>query len=311
MKAKTGQVRQEGKTSGVRGVIDLPARVHEVETGSTELPSALQQYLREAAEVPLLTADEEIALSKRIQRGDSRAREHMIRANLRLVVKIAREYDGFGLPLLDMINEGNIGLMRAVEKFDPSKGCRFSTYAALWISQAVRRGLANQAKTIRLPINQIDRLARLNRLARQFQDQYGRPATAMELAKLMGMPVGRIQRLQSAMVHTVSLEAPIGSSEDGSALGDLVEDMNAELPGKALEQKTRFQMLLELVTKLNQRESRILRYRFGLDGGSEKTLEEVGRHFGVTRERIRQLQNVALNKLKLMIEQREFVPGRA
>ncbi len=291
------------------GVRETSPVLKEVETGSTELPSALQQYLREAAEVPLLSADEEVALSKRIQKGDAQAREHMIRANLRLVVKIAREYDGFGLPLLDMINEGNIGLMRAVEKFDPAKGCRFSTYAALWISQAVRRGLANQAKTIRLPINQIDRLARLNRFARQFQDQYGRPATPMELAKLMGMPVGRILRLQSAMVHTVSLEAPIGNSDEGSALGELVEDMNAEQPGKALEQKTRFMMLLELVTKLNQRESRILRYRFGLDGGSEKTLEEVGRHFGVTRERIRQLQNVALTKLRLMIEQREFVPG--
>lgn len=291
------------------GARETLAVLKEVETGSTELPSALQQYLREAAEVPLLSADEEVALSKRIQKGDAQAREHMIRANLRLVVKIAREYDGFGLPLLDMINEGNIGLMRAVEKFDPAKGCRFSTYAALWISQAVRRGLANQAKTIRLPINQIDRLARMNRFARQFQDQYGRPATPMELAKLMGMPVGRILRLQSAMVHTVSLEAPIGNSDEGSALGELVEDMNAEQPGKALEQKTRFTMLLELVTKLNQRESRILRYRFGLDGGSEKTLEEVGRHFGVTRERIRQLQNVALTKLRLMIEQREFVPG--
>lgn len=309
MKAKTDWVAKEGRAVVEAETRETPAMLKEVETGSTELPSALQQYLREAAEVPLLSAEEEVALSKRIQKGDARAREHMIRANLRLVVKIAREYDGFGLPLLDMINEGNIGLMRAVEKFDPAKGCRFSTYAALWISQAVRRGLANQAKTIRLPINQIDRLARMNRFARQFQDQYGRPATPMELAKLMGMPVGRILRLQSAMVHTVSLEAPIGNSDEGSALGELVEDLNAEQPGKALEQKTRFTMLLELVTKLNQRESRILRYRFGLDGGSEKTLEEVGRHFGVTRERIRQLQNVALTKLRLMIEQREFVPG--
>ena len=277
--------------------------------GWVELPSALQQYLREAAEVPLLTAQEEISLAHRIQQGDERAREHMIRANLRLVVKIARDYEGFGLPLLDMINEGNIGLMRAVEKFDPSKGCRFSTYAALWISQGVRRGLAYQAKTIRLPINQIDRLARLNRHSRAFQDSYGRVPTSEELSKLMGMSPDRIRRLQKAVVHTVSLEAPLGSSEDASAFGDLVEDPAAEQPGHALEQKTRFAMLLELVTKLSQRESNILRYRFGLDGGNERTLEEVGRHFGVTRERIRQLQNAALLKLRRMVEQREFVPG--
>lgn len=298
-----------GAVTVPRDVPSIPAPVEAPVT--REIDSPLGQYLREAGVVALLTPEQEVELATRVQAGDAGAREHMIRANLRLVVKIAREYEGFGLPLLDMINEGNIGLMRAVERFDPSKGCRFSTYAALWIKQAVRRGLANQSKTIRLPINLVDRLAKLSRQTQQLQERYGRPPTDGELAEAMGLPVQKIRRLHQAAVHTASLDAPVGNTEDSSTLGELVEDRACGTPYKTLEDKTRFSLLHELLRKLNPRESVILRYRFGLDGGSERTLEEVGRRFGVTRERIRQVQNVALSKLKELLQEREAMPDPA
>ena len=278
---------------------------------SRETESSLTIYLREAAEVALLTPAEEVQLAQRIQSGDASAREHMIRANLRLVVKISREYEGFGLPLLDMVNEGNIGLMRAVERFDPTRGCKFSTYAALWIRQAVRRGLANQSKTIRLPINLIDRLSLMNRTVQALREKYGRPPSDDEIALAMELPVKKIRDLQQASMHTSSLDASISSSEDSSTLGELLEDASRPSPYQVLEDKTRYSLLHELMNHLNARESVILRYRFGLDGGTEKTLEQVGARFGVTRERIRQLQNVALQKLKRLLEEREAVPQTA
>lgn len=280
-------------------------------TRSRELDSPLTMYMREAGQVGLLTPAEEVSLANRVQAGDMAAREHMIRANLRLVVKIGREYDGFGLPLLDLINEGNIGLMRAVERFDPTKGCRFSTYAALWIKQAMRRGLANQSKTIRMPINLVDRLAQLSRHTVQLHQIYGRPPTNSELGEAMSLPPQRIRELRKAAVYTSSLDAPLGNSEDSGTLGEIVEDTTMLSPYGELEEKTVFGLLHELVSKLNPRESTILRFRFGLDGGTEKTLEEVGRKFGVTRERIRQLQNVALTKLRRMMQEREAVQAIA
>jgi len=268
---------------------------------------SLTVYLSDAAEVPLLTSEEEIELAARIQAGDESAREHMIRANLRLVVKIAREYEGFGLPLLDMINEGNIGLMRAVERFDPTKGCKFSTYAALWIRQAVRRGLANQSKTIRLPINMVDRLSQMSRVTRDLRQKLDRNPKDEEIADAMNLPVPKIRRLHAASMQTASLDAPVSSAQDAGTLGELIEDTSGSDPYKTLEDKTRFSLLHELMAQLNPRESMILRYRFGLDGGSERTLEEVGVRFGVTRERIRQLQNCALNKLKALLSEREAI----
>jgi RNA polymerase primary sigma factor len=274
--------------------------------GPSQSESLIHLYMREMGEVPLLSLKQETELAARIHAGDEAARDHMIRANLRLVVKIAREYDGLGLPLLDLINEGNIGLMKAVEKFDPAKGAKFSTYSSWWIKQAVRRALANQSKTIRLPSHVMDKLFRIQRASTRLQSILGRDPTNEELATEVGYPASRIEALRTAAIRPASLEMSLGD-DDTSRLADVVADERIEHPGKQIDAEDRVQLLRELVDRLDARESRILRYRFGLDGGTERTLEEVGKHFGVTRERIRQLQNAALAKLRLMIEERDAV----
>lgn len=271
-----------------------------------ESKSALSLYLRDAVEVPLLTVEEENALAARIHRGDLAAREHMIRANLRLVVKIARDYEGFGLPLLDLINEGNIGLMKGVERFDPAKGGKLSTYAAWWIKQSIRRALANQSKTIRLPVHLVDKVARMKRVAHQLQELLGREATDEELAEEMDTPVKKIRFWRRASQKTASLDAPLGDDES-SRLADVVPDPESGDPYGRLEEKTTHRMVGQFLAILNSRELSILRQRFGLDGQKEKTLDEIGRSFGVTRERIRQLQNIALAKLRERIERHEAV----
>ena len=271
-----------------------------------EAMSAIHLYMRELGKVDLLTRQQEVELAARIRRGDDAAREHMIKANLRLVVKIARDYDGLGLPLLDLINEGNIGLMRAVERFDPAKGAKFSTYSAWWIKQSMRRAIANQSKTIRLPSHVVDKLSVMRRASLKLQETLGREPTNEELAVEVGMPARKVARLREASIRPASLDMPIGD-DDSSRLADIVPDERSVNPYQRLEDQTMLELLRELVTKLEQREERILRFRFGLDGGPERTLEEVGKRFGVTRERIRQLQNVALLKLRRMIEQREAV----
>jgi RNA polymerase primary sigma factor len=262
--------------------------------------------MREVGQVALLSPREEVELAARIQGGDEWAREHMIKANLRLVVKIAREYEGLGLPLLDLINEGNIGLMKAVEKFDPAKGAKFSTYSSWWIKQSMRRAVANQAKTIRLPSHIVEKLCRLRRAATKLQELLGREPSDEELAAELGTTPARVVALQTAALRPASLEMPLGEDDTGR-LADLVPDERAGHPYEELDEKTTLELLRELITKLDPREARILRYRYGLDGGVEKTLEEVGRYFGVTRERIRQLQNAALFKLRRMLEQRDGV----
>lgn len=264
---------------------------------------ALQLYMREVGQVPLLTIEEENALAARIKKGDEAAREHMIRANLRLVVKIAREYEGLGLPLLDMINEGNMGLMRAVERFDPAKGGKLSTYASWWIKQSIRRGIANQAKTIRLPIHAMDKLSKATKVAAQLREELGREPEPEELAEALGVRASRLSEIRTAALRPASLDQPIGD-DDSNMLAEVVKDENARTPYEALEEKTLLSMLGDLVNRLGPREQRIIRQRFGLDGGSEKTLEEIGEKFNLTRERIRQLQNAALEKLRLMIEDR-------
>lgn len=273
---------------------------------SSESSSAIHLYMREMGKVDLLTPQQEVELAGRIHRGDDAAREHMIKANLRLVVKIARDYEGLGLPLLDLINEGNIGLMRAVERFDPAKGAKFSTYSAWWIKQSMRRAIANQSKTIRLPSHVVDKLSVMRRASLKLQEALGREPTNEELAEEVGMPARKVARLREASIRPASLDMPIGD-DDSSRLADLVPDDRSVNPYQSLEDATMLDLLRELVTKLEQREERILRFRFGLDGGPERTLEEVGKRFGVTRERIRQLQNVALLKLRRMIERREAV----
>lgn len=267
--------------------------------------NAFRLYIREIGQVQLLTVQEEIDLAARIKKGDKAAREHMIKANLRLVVKIARDYEGLGLPLLDLISEGNIGLMKAVERFDPAKGGKLSTYAAWWIKQGIKRALANQSKTIRLPVHLVDKIFRMRKVALKLHESLGREPTDEELADEMGLPVQRIVKMRSAALRPTSLDAPIADDGDSKTVAEIVEDERAATPFAELADKAVTGMLGDLVKTLNAREAEILRCRFGLDGGKEKTLEEVGHKFGVTRERIRQLQNIALAKLRKMIEKFE------
>ncbi len=266
----------------------------------------IKLYLREIGQVALLTREEEVALAARIHKGDKKAREHMIKANLRLVVKIAHDYDGLGLPLLDLINEGNIGLMKAVERFDPAKGGKLSTYGSWWIKQSIKRALANQSKTIRLPVHLVDKISKMRRTALRLQEEFGREPTDEELSDELGISASRVAQLRTAAIRPASLDAPIGD-DDSSNFSEIVQDENAETPYEKLEEKTVTKMLQEMVKTLDSREATILRYRFGLDGGTEKTLEEVGEKFGVTRERVRQIQNIALNKLRKQIEKLEAV----
>jgi RNA polymerase primary sigma factor len=266
--------------------------------------TAIKLYLREIGQVKLLTPQEEIELAAKIKKGDKKAREQMIKANLRLVVKIARDYEGIGLPLLDLISEGNIGLMKAVERFDPKKGGKLSTYGSWWIKQAIKRALANQSKTIRLPVHLVDKISKMRRVGMKLQEELGREPTDEELADELGMTAARVRQMRLAAIRPASLDAPIGDDESNN-FADVVEDENATSPYENLEDKTVTGMLQDMVKHLDEREATILRYRFGLDGGSEKTLEEVGEKFGVTRERVRQIQNLALKKLRKMIEKLE------
>jgi RNA polymerase primary sigma factor len=266
--------------------------------------TAIKLYLREIGQVKLLTPQEEIQLAAKIKKGDKKAREQMIKANLRLVVKIARDYEGIGLPLLDLISEGNIGLMKAVERFDPKKGGKLSTYGSWWIKQSIKRALANQSKTIRLPVHLVDKISKMRRISMQLQEELGREPTDDELAVELDMTASRVTQMRLAAIRPASLDAPIGDEESNN-FAEVVQDENADTPYEQLEDKTVTGMLREMVTKLDPREATILRYRFGLDGGSERTLEEVGEKFGVTRERVRQIQNIALRKMRKMIEKLE------
>jgi RNA polymerase primary sigma factor len=274
------------------------------ERGSYDGDTAIKLYLREIGQVALLTPQDEIDLAARIKKGDKAAREHMIKANLRLVVKIAHDYEGFGLPLLDLISEGNIGLMKAVERFDPAKGGKLSTYGSWWIKQSIKRALANQSKTIRLPVHLVDKISKMRRVAMKLQEELGREPSDEELGEELGIAPSRVAQMRTAAIRPASLDAPIGD-DDSNNFSEIVQDENADTPYEHLEDKTVTSMLQEMVKTLDQREATILRYRFGLDGGSEKTLEEVGQKFGVTRERVRQIQNIALNKLRKMIEKLE------
>ncbi|NOS70875.1 MAG: sigma-70 family RNA polymerase sigma factor [Verrucomicrobia bacterium] len=283
---------------------DTTGTLPNAERGGYDGDTAIKLYLREIGQVKLLTPEEEILLAARIKKGDKRAREHMIKANLRLVVKIARDYEGIGLPLLDLISEGNIGLMKAVERFDPSKGGKLSTYGSWWIKQSIKRALANQSKTIRLPVHLVDKISKMRRVSMQLQEELGREPSDEELAGELGTTASRIAQMRQASIRPASLDAPIGD-DDTNNFSEIVQDENAESPYEMLEDKTVTGMLEEMVKKLDDREATILRYRFGLDGGNERTLEEVGEKFNVTRERVRQIQNIALRKMRKMIEKLE------
>jgi RNA polymerase primary sigma factor len=252
----------------------------------------------------LLTPAEEIALAKRIKRGDKKAREQMITANLRLVVKIARDYQGLGLPLLDLINEGNIGLMKGVQRFDPSKGAKLSSYASWWIKQAIRRALSNQSKTIRLPVHVVDKMAHIRKAEVKLHESLDREPTDEEVADDIGLDAGRVRRYREASRAPVSLDSPIGH-EDSTPISDVVADANAAAPFDQIIGDNDNELVQEVLATLDARESRILALRFGLDDRKPKTLEEVAERFGVTRERIRQIQEQALRKMRVKIEERD------
>src|SRR5215210_6090973 len=259
--------------------------------------SGIKIYLREIGQIALLTPQDEIDLAAKIKKGDKAARDRMIRANLRLVVKIAHDYSNLGLPLLDLISEGNIGLMKAVERFDPAKGGKLSTYAAWWIKQSIKRALANQSKTIRLPVHLVDKISKMRRVALQMSEELGREPTDDELAEEVGLASGKISQLKTVSIRPASLDAPI-SEDDSTEFGEIVGDEEALTPYELLSDSNLRDEVGDLLHVLDERERKIIFSRFGLDGGKPKTLEEVGKKFGVTRERIRQLQNIALSKLR-------------
>jgi len=265
----------------------------------------LELYLREIGKVNLLTREEETALARRIKKGDAAAREHMIKANLRLVVKIARDYEGLGLPLLDLINEGNIGLMKGVERFDPDKGAKLSTYSSWWIKQSIRRALANQGKTIRLPDHVVDKVAHIHRAEMRLRDSLGREPTEEELAHELGTNPRRLRQYREAAKAPVSLDAPLGNDEDAAAIADVVPDTNAAAPFEHLVTESDTGLVKEVFATLGERERKILTMRFGLGDSEPKTLEEIGVHFGLTRERIRQIQESALKILRTKMEKRD------
>jgi RNA polymerase primary sigma factor len=269
--------------------------------------SGIKIYLREIGQTPLLTREEEVKLARRIKRGDQAARQQMIKANLRLVVKIAHDYASYGLPLLDLISEGNIGLMKAVERFDPKKGGKLSTYAAWWIKQSIKRALANQSKTIRLPVHLVDKIARMRRVGMQLAEEFGREPTDEELGEELNMPAAKIAQLRTAAIRPASLDAAVGQEEDGASLGDMIGDESAAMPSDMLSDKNLRKAVMDLLHVLDDRELKIITLRFGLDGKKEMTLEEVGRKFKVTRERIRQLQNIALRKIKRALDKQDKV----
>lgn len=269
-----------------------------------DLPSSerspLKLYLQEIGKIPLITPEKEVELARRIQKGDEKARNDMVKANLRLVVKIANDYNNFGLPLLDLISEGNIGLVKAVERFDPDKGGKLSTYAAWWIKQSIKRALANQSKTIRLPVHLVDKIARMRKVGAELADELGREATEEEIAYEMGIPVNKVAHLKSVSVRPASLDAPIGD-DDGTQFGDLIGDEKAINPFDKLRSKAQLGDLNEMLDQLEEREADIIRLRFGLSGERPLTLEEVGDLFKITRERVRQLQNIAVTKMRRMM----------
>ena len=261
------------------------------------LDDPVRMYLKEIGKVPLLSAEEEIEYAKRMEEGDEEAKKRLAEANLRLVVSIAKRYVGRGMQFLDLIQEGNLGLIKAVEKYDYRKGFKFSTYATWWIRQAITRAIADQARTIRIPVHMVETINKLVRVQRQLLQELGREPSPEEIAENMDIPVERVREIQKISQEPVSLETPIGEEED-SHLGDFIQDDNVPVPAEAAASTLLKEQLVEVLGTLTEREQKVLRLRFGMDDGRARTLEEVGKEFNVTRERIRQIEAKALRKLR-------------
>ena len=292
---------------GIDVVGDIDAEIQDIQLAEEELDLTLPEgisiddpvrmYLKEIGKVPLLSADEEIELAKRMEKGDSEAKRRLAEANLRLVVSIAKRYVGRGMLFLDLIQEGNLGLIKAVEKFDYRKGYKFSTYATWWIRQAITRAIADQARTIRIPVHMVETINKLIRVSRQLLQELGREPHPEEIAKEMSMSVDKVREIMKISQEPVSLETPIGEEED-SHLGDFIPDDDAPAPAEAAAFTLLKEQLIDVLDTLTTREEKVLRLRFGLDDGRARTLEEVGKEFNVTRERIRQIEAKALRKLR-------------
>lgn len=285
--------------------VNFRAPAPKKEKAETLERNSIKTYLQEIGKISLLTPAQEVTLARRIQAGEKAARDLMISSNLRLVVKIAHDYKDFGLPVLDLISEGNIGLIKAVERFDPDKGGKLSTYAAWWIKQSIKRALANQSKTIRLPVHLVDKISRMRKMAMVLSEELGREPTDQELADELEMPVNKVSHLKSVSVRPSSLNAPVGEDGSHTEFGDLVGDENAPTPYDNLHEKSLRGDLREMIEGLDQREAEIIRLRFGLNGDTPLTLEEVGQLFEITRERVRQLQNIALSKMRKIMSAKE------
>ena len=266
-------------------------------TKDVNINDPVRMYLKEIGKIPLLSTEEEIELAKKIQMGDEDAKQRLAEANLRLVVSIAKRYVGRGMQFLDLIQEGNLGLIKAVEKFDYTKGYKFSTYATWWIRQAITRAIADQARTIRIPVHMVETINRLIRTSRQLLQELGREPQPEEIAKRMDLPVERVREIMKISQDPVSLETPIGEEED-SHLGDFIQDNHVTVPADAATSVLLHEQLLEVLDTLTEREQKVLKLRFGLEDGRPRTLEEVGKQFHVTRERIRQIEAKALRKLR-------------
>lgn len=292
----------ESSTHTARGGLTAQPLAH---TGrAEELPTTLTAYFRDIGREELLTAEDEVELARRVKNNDEEARQRMIRANLRLVVRIAREFEGMGQPLLDLINEGNIGLMRAVEKFDPAKGAKFSTYSAFWIKHAIRLSLSNHTRTVRIPVHMVDRIAKMRRIETKFQETEGRAPTDEEIGEELGLSAHQMRVLRQAALSQVSLDSPVEEGESKS-LKDRIADETAGNPWDAMEAGNNTRVVGELMDGLREREVNILRHRFGFGGEEPMTLEEIGQRFGVTRERIRQIEAGALKKMRRQMEKME------
>jgi RNA polymerase primary sigma factor len=269
-----------------------------------DIDPGLNRYLQEIGRVPLLTPEKELELARSARKGDAEARERMIVSNLRLVVTIAHDYAHLGLPMADLISEGNIGLTKAIDRFDPTRGAKLSSYAVWWIKQSMKRGLANQGKLIRLPVHLVDKIAKVRRVALQMSDRLGREPNDDELAEEIGIAVDKIARLRTVGIRPASLNSPTGD-DDSTEFGDCVSDEKAQTPFELFRDKDLLSDMDGLLNVLDQRERTLIFRRFGLDGERPRTLEEVGKDLGVTRERIRQLQNVALAKLRRALRKKE------